>query len=218
MTRELPAADDLRHRVAHVVGREELALLDVHDAAGLGRRDEQVGLPRQERRDLQHVGDLGRRRRLRRPRGCRSGSARRCVALMAARIRRPSSRPGPRNDVPDVRLALSYDALKMKGTPARRAMAASSPAEVGGVLLALDDAGPRDEHERAPAAEGDVADGDRIHGLHYRGLDGPFQPVPPSLGVRRPTRWPDVARAPSCAGTPPRRSSRRAGAGVSAST
>ena len=37
--------DDLRDRVLHVVGREELALLDVDDAAGLRRGDEQIGLP-----------------------------------------------------------------------------------------------------------------------------------------------------------------------------
>ena len=54
--------DDLGDRVLHVVGREELALLDVDDAAGLrGGRDE-VGLPREERRNLQHVGDVGGRR------------------------------------------------------------------------------------------------------------------------------------------------------------
>src|SRR5262245_55337781 len=43
-------------------------------------------------------------------------------------MRRPSRRPGPRNDPPEVRLALSYDALKMKGTPRRRAIAARRPA------------------------------------------------------------------------------------------
>ncbi len=40
----------------------------------------------------------------------------------SARIRRPSFSPGPRNDRPEVRFALSYDALKTHGIPARRAM------------------------------------------------------------------------------------------------
>ena len=46
-------------------GREELSLLDVDDPPGARRGDEQIRLARQERRDLQDVGDLGRRRRLR---------------------------------------------------------------------------------------------------------------------------------------------------------
>src|SRR5690606_12617604 len=46
------------------------------------------------------------------------------VSRMRFRMRTPSSRPGPRNDVIDVRFALSNDALKMYGIPASRAMAA----------------------------------------------------------------------------------------------
>src|SRR5262249_43879937 len=42
--------------------------------------------------------------------------------------RSPRSRPGPRNDEDAVRLALSYDALKTSGTPARREMSASASA------------------------------------------------------------------------------------------
>src|SRR5829696_2962103 len=45
-----------------------------------------------------------------------------------ASTRTPSARPGPRNDLPDVRFALSYDALKMNGTRARRAMSRSASA------------------------------------------------------------------------------------------
>ena len=47
-------------------GRQELTLLDVDGAPGLGRRDEQVGLAAQEGGNLQHVGDLGGGRGLRR--------------------------------------------------------------------------------------------------------------------------------------------------------
>src|SRR4051794_21775735 len=42
--------------------------------------------------------------------------------------RTPSTSPGPRNDAPEVRFALSYDALKMKGTPARRGISRSARA------------------------------------------------------------------------------------------
>ena len=47
-------ADDVRH----VPRRQELALLDVDDLAGRRRRQQQIGLPAQERRDLQHVDRL----------------------------------------------------------------------------------------------------------------------------------------------------------------
>jgi hypothetical protein len=45
--------------MAHVGRRQELALLDVDDAAGARRRLDEIGLARQEGRDLQDVGDLG---------------------------------------------------------------------------------------------------------------------------------------------------------------
>ncbi len=48
----------------------------------------------------------------------------------SASIRSPRSMPGPRNDVSDVRLALSNDALKMISTPSRRLMATSRSATV----------------------------------------------------------------------------------------
>ena len=57
---------DLPHRVRHVVGRQELTLLDVDDASGLRRGHQEVGLPAQERRNLQDVGHRGRGRRVRR--------------------------------------------------------------------------------------------------------------------------------------------------------
>ena len=41
-------------------GRNELAFLDVHDAAGAAGLDQQIGLAAQERRDLQDVDRLGR--------------------------------------------------------------------------------------------------------------------------------------------------------------
>src|SRR5690349_13225187 len=50
------------------------------------------------------------------------------VSATRASTRSPSARPGPRNDPPDVRLALSYEALKMNGVPARRARSRSASA------------------------------------------------------------------------------------------
>ena len=55
---------DLLDRVPHVSRREELALLDVDDASRAGCRDDQIGLPREERGNLQDVGDFGRARGL----------------------------------------------------------------------------------------------------------------------------------------------------------
>ena len=51
-----------------------------------------------------------------------------CRALIAASTRRPSARPGPRNERPDVRFALSNEALKISGTPTRRAISSSAAA------------------------------------------------------------------------------------------
>ena len=47
-------------------GGEELSLLQIDRTSGGGGRDDQIRLPAQERRDLQHVGDFGHRRGLRR--------------------------------------------------------------------------------------------------------------------------------------------------------
>jgi hypothetical protein len=52
------AVADLLQGVPHVLGREELSLLDVDDPAGLGRGHQKVGLTAQERRDLQDVADF----------------------------------------------------------------------------------------------------------------------------------------------------------------
>jgi hypothetical protein len=41
------AVGDFRDRVLHVLGREELALLDIDGAPGLRRGDDQIGLSRQ---------------------------------------------------------------------------------------------------------------------------------------------------------------------------
>ena len=84
---------DLLDGVAHVGRREELSLLDVDDAAGPRRRDEQIGLPGEERRDLQDVGDLGDGRRLRRLVDVGEDRARRPPRARGRRMRTPFVEP-----------------------------------------------------------------------------------------------------------------------------
>ena len=57
-----PAGAHLVHSPGHPLGGHPLALLHVHGPPGTTRRDEQIGLPAQERGDLQDVRDLGRGR------------------------------------------------------------------------------------------------------------------------------------------------------------
>ncbi len=57
-------------------------------------------------------------------------------ALTSESTRSPASSPGPRNEPKEVRLALSYEALKMTGTPQRRAMSRTASA-VSTVCAAL---------------------------------------------------------------------------------
>ena len=52
-------ARDLGDHVLHVPGRQELALFYVDGLAGLARCQQQVGLPAQKGRDLEHVHGLG---------------------------------------------------------------------------------------------------------------------------------------------------------------
>ena len=56
--------DRLCDRMLHIVRREKLSLLDVHDPSGLRGGDDEIGLTREKRGNLQHVGDVGRRARV----------------------------------------------------------------------------------------------------------------------------------------------------------
>jgi hypothetical protein len=88
------------------VGREELALLDVDRLAALRHRADEVGLAAEEGRRLQRVDDRGRGGDLvSRCTSVITGTPSTCFTL--ARISRPLSMPGPRNDVPLERFALS---------------------------------------------------------------------------------------------------------------
>ena len=64
-TLRLPAPVTFCTTFAMSHGARNWPFLDVHDPAGLGGGDEEIGLPAQERRDLQHVDRLGDARALR---------------------------------------------------------------------------------------------------------------------------------------------------------
>ena len=54
----IAGAGQLVDDIGHVPGRQKLALLDVDHLAGRRRGQQQIGLPAQKRRDLQHVDRL----------------------------------------------------------------------------------------------------------------------------------------------------------------
>ena len=89
---------------------------------------QQVGLAAQERRDLEHVDDLGHRLDLARARARRWSPARPNSDFTSARICRLSSKPIERNEEIDVRLALSKLALKIRSMPRSEHVRASCPA------------------------------------------------------------------------------------------
>ena len=94
-----------------------------------GARQDQVGLPAEERGDLQEVQDLRRRRRPPPPGGRRTAPGQPNVSRTRREDpRAPPAGPGPRYERADERLALSYDDLYTKGTPASAAIRTSASA------------------------------------------------------------------------------------------
>ena len=86
---------DLLGGVLDIVRRDELALLDIHDAAGAAGGDQQIGLAAEECRDLQNVDGL-RRRASACAGSWMSVSTGMPVSRTLFKMRRPSVRPGPR--------------------------------------------------------------------------------------------------------------------------
>ena len=144
MHARVAGVDDLRDRVPHIVGREELALLDVDDAPGLRGGDEQIGLTARE------TPESAARRRLRRPRPrlrrlVNVGEDRHVVArLDRGEHAQPLVEPGTaeRSSRRAVRLVVRR-LEDERHAAARRAMSASAPGELDGVRLAFDDARAR---------------------------------------------------------------------------
>ena len=134
----------------HVPRREELALLHVDRLAGARRREQRRSGGRGQRRNLQHVDDLGDRRPPA-PASCTSVSTGTPISrLTSARMRSPSSSPGPRNESWLVRLALSNDDLKTNGTPARARDRRQPLGMAQARSAALDHARAGDQHQRGP--------------------------------------------------------------------
>ena len=93
------------------------------------------------------------------------------LAHARERSRRPSSRPGPRNDAPDVRFALSYDALKTNGHAGARARCRASASAMSTACASLSMThGPGDEEQRRAAADRQPGELDRrARRLPYHG-------------------------------------------------
>ena len=198
-------------------GREELALLDVHRAARLRGGHDQIGLPREERRDLQDVDD--RAPPARPDRGSwmsvSTGTPVSCLHLRRARAgRRPGRARGTTST--DVRFALSNDALKISGTPQRRRCAPSARAMSSACDSLSMTQGPAMRTSGAPSP---TAPGRATHGTPEIIPETPEMP-----GIRAPDAGsaPRVigavvscrraARRPACACSWPRRSWRTADA------
>ena len=190
---------DLRDGVLHVVGREELALLDVDDPTGLAprRRSGRSGATGTR-------GSAGHRR----PRRRSAASAASWMSvtigtlnrrLIAASTRSPSVMPGPRYDLAEVRLALSYERLEdERDTDARRDVH-ERLGQARGVRLALDDARTGHQDDGMSVPHHHVAQRDRRHGSGHR-LGGValalLRPCACS-SLRRTTRTADAASSAS---------------------
>ena len=154
----------------HVAWREELALLDVDRTAGRGRGDEQVGLPREKRGNLQDVRDFGG--------GC---GLRGLVNVGQDRQPGPlahlgkdgksfcQSRSAEGRDRRAVGLVeRGLEDHRHAGPPADLA---KREGQIERMRPALNDAGTQDERE-GTVAEGQRAHTDELHGRHYTGLAG----------------------------------------------
>jgi hypothetical protein len=150
----------LLDHVCHVARGHELPLLDVHRPAALRARDDEVGLPAQERRHLQHVEHLRRRRHL----GdvVHVGQHREAgLVLDPLQDPEPLGEAGPPVGMDRGAVGLVVGRLVDEG----HARVAGDPLQTlrhhQGVLLALDGAGPADEGQRRAAPDDDRADADR---------------------------------------------------------
>ena len=123
-------------------------------------------------------------------------------AFTSASVRRPDSRPGPRNDCPGCPIGFVVrgleDRAERRTGPAIPLMrSASSEA----CARALDDARPGDEGDRTAAPDRQT--------IRSEPVSRPYSSQPARASSDTLTVLPV---SPTCAGTTPRRSSRRAGA------
>src|SRR5512139_191907 len=164
-------AGDLLDRVTHVVRREKLSLLEIDRPAGPGGGDDEVSLTTEERRNLQHVRDLGGALSL--PRLVDVGQDGHAdLALDLGQHAEPflqawtAKRPGRGA------IGLVERRLEDEGNAGPTGDVPQSRAEGQRVRLALDDARAGDQHERAATTDCHRAERYRSrggHGGHYTG-------------------------------------------------
>ena len=143
----IAGAARLVDHVAHLPGREELALLDIDRLALRRHADDEIGLAAQEGRGLQHInhrGDFRQRSVL-----MHIGEHRHLESL-ADRLQHLQARfqAGSAIAAPEERLALSKEALKIKGMPSLAVISTSVPAISLRERRALDDARTCDQKQR----------------------------------------------------------------------
>ncbi len=143
--------DNLGDCVLHVVWRKELSFLDVDDATGLGGGHQEIGLPAQERGDLEDIGDIGRRSRLLRLVNVREDRH------AAARLdRRENAEALIESGTAKGRARGAVRLVERRFEDERHVHAARDVGELfrerGRVGVALDHARPGDEDERVAAA------------------------------------------------------------------
>ena len=108
--------------------------------------------------------------------------------LTCSRTRNPSTSPGPRNDSSDVRLALSYDALKISGTPTLRAMAFNARAVASAWSRLSMTQGPAMTTSGAPPPSGTFPSNTRVTARSYQSLQHPYDAVVSAGTVLRARR------------------------------
>ena len=189
-------------------GARNCALLDVDGPAGPPPRRRSRSVCRDRKAGIWSTSATSAAGAACAARGCRSGSAARCALLTAAEsLQAIVAGPARGTSDSEVRLALSNDALKTSGTPARRATLRPGERHVEHMPPALDHAGPEDEAERVPAARRSRAPparaGRPCGSGQCAGFVPPDQACRASAGRRRRRSWRTAgAGAAGARGTP----------------
>ncbi len=161
----LPGAGHFFRGVGDVPRRKKLALLDVDHAAGAPGGDEQVGLARKKRRNLEDVADLGGRSDVRDL--VNVGQDRQAGALLDVRQDAKALRQA-RAAVGRHRRAVGLVVGRLEDQ--RHAeLGRSGGKELGHhgrVRLAFDHARSRDQDQRRAPADGDLADFEAARWVH----------------------------------------------------
>ena len=169
----VPRPGDLGGDVRHIPRRQKLALLHVHDSPGVAGRHQQIGLPAQERRNLQHIHRLGRRRALCRVMHVGQHRPAEAGAHRGQNIQ-PLRHAHPAGGLRAGAVRLVEAALVNQPHAGRRARLVQRRRHLHRVAHALDLARPGDQHERQMVADGDAPDRHRPvrdHRVHHTSRD-----------------------------------------------